>query len=235
MNTVVQLSNHLFFPFNKISEVPIFEIQLALINVFKVWGIPKWIKVDNGRPFGDPKLEIIPPLALWLIALGIQVIWNKPRTPQQNTIVERSQGVMANWTEFEKAKDSFDLQVRLWKEADFHNYHFPIRRLNRKKRIEVFPKLMFTGRTWKPNDFNLKRVLKFLENGSWERKVSSIGQISFYNHRFSIGLKYKHQSVCISLDATENQWKIFNSNGQLIKSISTPFNKKSIWNLLKKD
>ena len=33
-------------------------------------GIPYWIKVDNGRPLGDPRLELIPPLALWLIGLG---------------------------------------------------------------------------------------------------------------------------------------------------------------------
>ena len=117
-----------FSPYKKICEVPLFRVQAALITIFKNWGVPQWLKVDNGRPFGDPRRETIPALALWLIALGIKVIWNRPRTPQDNAKVERSQGVLSHWTEFEKATDYFDLQIRLWKEADFHNYHFPLRR-----------------------------------------------------------------------------------------------------------
>jgi hypothetical protein len=56
--------------------------------VFKTFGVPSWIKVDNGRPLGDPQLEIIPPLALWLLCLGIKVIWNRPATPQDNAKVK---------------------------------------------------------------------------------------------------------------------------------------------------
>lgn len=88
-------------------------MQGELITIFKNHGAPDWIKVDNGRPFGDPKLELIPPLALWLIGLGIKVIWNRPATPQDNAKVERSQGVMGRWTEYTKCKDTFELQDRL--------------------------------------------------------------------------------------------------------------------------
>ena len=152
---------HLFFPYKKICEVPVKEVQKALITVFKNWGVPKWVKVDNGRPFGDPRLDLIPPLALWLIGLGIKVIWNRPRTPQDNAKVERSQGVLGTWTEFYKCKDGFDLQLRLWREAHFHNYHFPIRRMKNRTRIQVFTKLAFTGRSWTPDDFNMQRILDF--------------------------------------------------------------------------
>ncbi|MCB9047960.1 MAG: hypothetical protein H6556_00920 [Lewinellaceae bacterium] len=37
------------FPYKKISEVPVRQVQQALITVFKDWGVPKWIKVDNGK------------------------------------------------------------------------------------------------------------------------------------------------------------------------------------------
>ena len=105
MNFQGWLYHRPFFPYKKISEVPLHEIQRALIVIFKSHGIPDWIKVDNGRPFGDPQMELIPPLALWLIGLGIQVIWNRPGTPQDNAKVERSQGVMARWTEYAKSKN----------------------------------------------------------------------------------------------------------------------------------
>ena len=160
------------------------------------------------------------------------MIWNKPRVPQKNGVVERNQGVLANWTEYQKAKDSFDLQIRLWKQAEFYNYHFPIRRFNAKKRIEQFPSLPFTGRIWNPINFNLQRVLDFLQKGTWERKVSANGQISLYQQRFSVGIKFKYQTVSISIDTQSNLWKVFAPNGALIKSIKTPFSTKAIWNLL---
>lgn len=207
------------------------KIQSELITIFKNFGIPDWIKVDNGRPFGDPKLELIPPLALWLIGLDIKVIWNRPATPQDNAKVERSQGVMGRWTEYRKSKNVFELQIRLWKEADFHNYHFPIRRKAKRTRIELFPKLLHTGKNWNPANFQLNRVLVFLEKGHWERKVSSNGQISFYGQRLSVGIQYKHQKVSIKLNPIKNDWNIFDASGQSIKIHLSPFSIKSIWNL----
>jgi transposase InsO family protein len=220
-----------FFPKKKISEVPVRILQQELISIFKIRGIPDWIKVDNGRPFGDPQLELIPPLALWLIGLGIKVIWNRPATPQDNGVVERSQGVMSNWTDFARCKNVDELQVRLRKEADFHNLHFPIRRKGNKTRIELFPKLMHTGRDWNPHDFKLNRVLIFLAKAQWERKVTSNGQISIYGQRFSVGMKYKHQRVSLKLNPRNNHWNIFDDSGYLIKKQPAPFSQRSIWNL----
>lgn len=202
-----------------------------MISIFKNRGIPNWIKVDNGRPFGDPKLGLVPPLALWLIGLGIKVIWNRPSTPQDNSVVERSQGVMGKWTEYAKCADTDAFQFRLWKEAEFHNLHFPIRRKGNKTRAELFPGLLHTGREWNPKNFKLNRILAFLAKGDWERKVSSIGQISIYGQRFSIGTKYKHQKVSIKLNPRKNLWNIFGPKGILIKSHPSPFSEKNIWKL----
>lgn len=231
MNAPGRLSPRRFSPYKKICEVPVRQVQQALITVFKTWGVPKWIKVDNGRPFGDPQLEIIPPLGLWLISLGIQVIWNRPRTPQDNAKVERSQGVLGNWTEFSKCKDAFDLQIRLWEEADFHNYHFPIRRMENQKRIEAFPGLAFTGRNWNPADFSIQRALDFLSTGSWERKTSTNGQFSHYGTRFNVGRAFKNQRLSIKLCPIDNVWHVYDPQGNLIKGFHTNFSSVTIWNL----
>lgn len=231
MNIQVRSLTQSFFPYKKIGEVPLQRVQQELIGVFKTRGVPQWIKVDNGRPLGDPKRELIPPLALWLIGLGIKVIWNPPATPQDNAVVERSQGVMAKWTEFRSCRDSFELQLRLWKEAEFHNFHFPIRRKGHQRRIELFPSLGHTGKSWNPADFELDRVLCFLAQAQWQRKTSASGQISFYGQRISIGIRYKHQMISIKLQPKENQWNIYDPQGKLIKSLPTPFSEKNIWNL----
>ena len=80
-------------------------------------------------------------------------MWNKPRTPQENAKVERCQGTLDKWTEYEKCKNTFDLQIKLWEQSEFYNFHFPIRRKENKKRVELFPKLMHTGRGWAPKNF----------------------------------------------------------------------------------
>lgn len=206
-------------------------IQRWLIYIFKIRGVPKCIKVDNGRPFGDPKLTSISPLALWLIGMGIKVVWNRPATPQDNAKVERAQGVMGKWTDFQNCKDTFDLQVKLWKEADFYNYHFPIKRHRNKKRIEIFPQLEHTGKNWNPNDFKLNRVLLFIAKGQWERKVSKNGQVSIFGKRFSIGSSYKHQIVSFKLKPNKNVWCVFDAKGQIIQEKPSSFTVKKIWNL----
>ncbi|MEM0995389.1 MAG: hypothetical protein AAGI49_20315 [Bacteroidota bacterium] len=207
-------------------------VQTELISIFKNHGVPRCIKVDNGRPFGDPLLETVPPLALWLVGLGIKVIWNPPATPQDNAKVERNQGVMAKWTDFANCKNAQDLQMRLWKEAEFYNYHFPIRRLGHQKRIEIFPKLAHTTKEWNPADFKLNRVFIFLAKGAWQRKVSSSGQISLYAQRFSVGIDYKHQIVSIKLDAKKRAWVIFDANGKQIRIQKCTISYNALWNIV---
>lgn len=206
-------------------------MQQELITIFKTRGFPKFIKVDNGRPFGDPRLELVPILSLWLIGMGIKVIWNRPATPQDNAKVERSQGVMAKWTEYNKCQNIFELQLRLWREAEFHNLYFPIKRKKGKSRIELFPRLVHTGNHWTPRNFKFNRVLIFLAKGNWERKVNRWGQITIYGQRFSVGTQLKHQKVNLKLNAMKNQWMVFNSIGQLIKSYPSLFTETNIWNL----
>lgn len=207
------------------------RVQQALITIFKNWGTPQWIRVDNGRPFADPQREIVPLLALWLIGLGIKVKCNPPRKPTDNAKVERAQGVLSDWIEAEKCQDTAELQDRVWEQAEFYNYHFPIRRLNGQKRIAAFPTLRFTDRPWNPADFHLQRVLDFLAPGQWQRKVSSNGQIQLYGQRFSVSTQYRHQRMSIKLCPKNNEWNIFDANGDCVKAIPTPFSAQALWKL----
>ncbi|MEM6804972.1 MAG: hypothetical protein AAF696_26480 [Bacteroidota bacterium] len=193
--------------------------------------MPQWIKVDNGRPFGDPQGFLLPPLALWLIGLGIRVIWNRPATPQDNAVVERNQGVMAKWTEYGKCQNSWELQLRLWREVDFYNYHFPIRRKESKKRIELFPTLYHTTKQWNSKLFKLKRVLVFIAKASWERKVSDSGQVSIYGKRYYLDRKHNNQIINLKLNPRKNCWNVFNDKAKLNKELPSPNSTKSIWNL----
>ena len=134
--------NTAVFPYSRISEVPLKLIRQTLITSFEKWGKPDWIKVDNGRPFGDPTLEQITKTALWLIAYGIKVIWNRPRVPQDNAKVERSQGILANWVNPKECQSHEDLQTKVSAEGEFYNQHFPNRRMKHKTKFNCFPQLL---------------------------------------------------------------------------------------------
>lgn len=202
-----------------------------MFTILNRHGKPQCIKVDNGRPFGDPQRQSITPLALWLAAFGIKIILNRPRTPQDNAKVERSQRVMSDWTEWQKCEDYIELQHSLWQEADFHNLHYPVSRLKGKRRIEVFPHLLASSKPFDPNDFDPQRSIDMLTSGSWEREVSTNGQFSFWGQRLSVGKAFAHQTISIKIEPKANKWLVFDKKGEQIKSFDTLINHENLWNL----
>lgn len=211
--------------------MPLVQVQQALLTGFKTVGMPRYIKVDNGRPFADPQREIIPTLALWLVALGIQIIFNRPRTPQDNAKVERAQGVLSKWTEWNKCADYFTLQVRLWEQTDCHNTQYRSARLQHKTRAEVFKNLLQSPRPLLLHQFNPQLAIDFVAKGSWEREVSKQGQCSFWGQRWQAGLKYAHQRISIKLNPKNNHWEVFDKNGTLIKTFHSNITQQSLWKL----
>jgi transposase InsO family protein len=72
--------------------VPLALVRRSLRRAWERWGLPRVVQVDNGSPWGSWS-DLPPPLALWLIGLGLELAWIPPRRPQRNGVVERSHGV----------------------------------------------------------------------------------------------------------------------------------------------
>src|SRR5688500_7028941 len=141
MNTAEQDWKPWFFPHKRISQVPLWEVRERLIEVFERWGKPGAMRVDNGAPLGDPTAQVTPALALWLIAMDVDMIWNKPRCPQQNGRVEKMQDTTARWAEVEQAPNLMVLQQRLDRALAQHRGFYPVVRLEGRTRIAAFPTL----------------------------------------------------------------------------------------------
>ena len=66
------------------------EVKKAFERVFRLYGLPKVIKSDNGSPFASAKgLRGLTKLSVWWISLGIQVHRIDPGKPSQNGGHER--------------------------------------------------------------------------------------------------------------------------------------------------
>ena len=59
------------------------QAQRAVEQVLCQWGMPQKMRFDNGYPFANTGERNVPtPLCLWLVAIGIEVIFNRPYCPQ---------------------------------------------------------------------------------------------------------------------------------------------------------
>jgi transposase InsO family protein len=66
----------------------------AFTAVFKRYGLPRVIRVDNGSPFASMGVGRLSELSVWWTHLGIRVEFIKPASPQENGAHERMHGTM---------------------------------------------------------------------------------------------------------------------------------------------
>ncbi len=113
-----------FSPRGRWSEVPPAGVQTQLRRTFTRRGRPERFRVDNGVPWGSAG-DLPTDLALWLIGLGMGVDWNPPRRPQDNGVVEWSQGTAKRWAEPQARTGVVELQGRLEEMDDIRCREYP--------------------------------------------------------------------------------------------------------------
>jgi hypothetical protein len=208
MNTVGPVCKPWFSPHQRISQVPLEELRSGLIQAFVRWGKPGAMRVDNGLPLGAPRGQVTPVLALWLIALEVDMIWNKPYCPQQNARVEKMQDTTARWAEIDRAVQAADLQSRLDAALGLQREAYPVLRLQGQSRLAAFPQLETSRRSYQAADFDIQRVYAFLSSKLYTRKVSVSGQLMHFGKVYSVGLPYKHQWVQLRLTPDGTSWQV---------------------------
>ncbi len=82
-------------------------VQDCLIKVFRQYGLPLAMLMDNGPPWGNSEKHPHSMLSVWLMRLGIRVMHGRPRHPQTQGKLER----------FHRT-----LKVELLQENSFHNF-----------------------------------------------------------------------------------------------------------------
>jgi hypothetical protein len=206
-----------FFPLKQINEVEIVKIQVFLRKAFESWGLPKQIRLDNGQPFRTTSRDMPSLLVLWLTGLGIDVIFNKVHTPQQNGVVENHNGLTARWSQAHTRNSVEDLQKAINQVKQKHLYEFPVVTLNGKTRMSAFPDLLQNQRKYRNNTFVFQRVLDFLSLFCWVRIVDKTGSISLFHQKIFLGKKWIRNSVSISLNANTGHFTAYDEQASSIK------------------
>jgi transposase InsO family protein len=171
------------------------------------WGLPRAIRVDNGAPWGSAG-DLPTDLALWLIGLGVEVIWNPPRCPQANGVVERSQGTGKRWAEPETCADAAELQRRLDEQDGIQREGYPS--VVGRSRLEAYPALRHSGRPYRPEEeeacWDLARVIEHLAGYVVVRRADRSGTVSLYNRNRYVARALAGRDVHVALDPIAVEW-----------------------------
>lgn len=189
---------------------------------FQRWGLPQEMRLDNGLPWGS-RVEYLPTgLALWLAGLGVAVVFNPPRTPQDNGVVERSNGTGQRWAEVPKCRTAEELQ----KKVDFADriQRERLRSVAGQSRREAFPGLAHSGRVyspqWEEDNWDLSKAETLLEGYAVLRKVSSQGQVRIYKRRVALGRQHAGKQVRVQYDNGSKMWVISGAeDGLALRSV----------------
>jgi hypothetical protein len=192
-------------------------MQQTMEQLFEQWGLPRYIRVDNGKPFGDPQRCSVPQLGLWLIGLGIEVVWNRPCTPKDNATVERMQATTSRWAEAEQCSDCTELQTKLDRAATVQREQYQVRRLGAKSRKEVYPELWNNSRAYGGKGaFDSSRVCTYLSQISFIRKTNKKGVFDFYAQRVYAGSKHANQTLCLRYDMDRKCFRLTDQTNAII-------------------
>lgn len=64
-------------------------VQATLEKTFRRWGLPRYLRSDNGPPFGTMRTGPLSRLSVWLLKVGVLPEYIDPGKPQQNGRHER--------------------------------------------------------------------------------------------------------------------------------------------------
>jgi hypothetical protein len=208
-------------------------VQDQLRSAFTTWGLPGRVRVDNGTPWGSTG-DFPTALSLWLIGLGITMHWNNARRPQENGVVERSQGTSNRWCEPWTCATPEELQRRLERMDRLHREVYPYR--ERLSRMDYFTGLKQSGRPYDRHSesqlWQWSRVAEHLSTYVLVRRVDQSGLVSLYNRGRYVGSIHKGKKVYVMYDPDLSEWVFADREGrQLRRQPADELNQERVMNL----
>jgi hypothetical protein len=194
--------------------VPVPEVQRVWREWFAQWGLPEELRLDNGCPWGG-WFDLPTALELWLAGLGVEVVFNPPRQPRYNGVVERGHGTSRRWAEIENCPSLAAAQEKM-------NFVDRIQRermgsIAGQSRRAAFPGLAHSGRaysrSWEETNWDLAKAEAVLEAHVGRRLVSKQGQVSVCGRAVRIGPKHAGITVNLQYDSGSKMWVISAAEG----------------------
>lgn len=170
--------------------------------------------MDNGSPWGTQS-ALPSALGLWMVGLGIELVYGRPARSTDNAVVERSHGVLNQWSEPTGCVDFDDCQQQV--DWAVHTQRERYRQPGKPTRWQAYPDLQTNPRGYHSETeaqvWELARVCGYVSGFRFQRKVEQNGRITLFANPYSVGSAYQRQTVEIQLDPTTCEWVIHDQRG----------------------
>lgn len=180
-------------------------VKPELINVFRHYGLPYCMLMDNGAPWGSAGAGTLTAFEVWLMELGIRVIHSRPRHPQTNGKDERFHRTMKaellQGTVFNNLSDS---QRKIDSFRDCYNHVRPHEALG----LDV-PASRYKA---SPRSYPEKVPEWDYAPDVAVRRVDSSSRISWQNRRIRVGKALRGKRVGLRPTANEDVYEVIFRN-----------------------
>jgi transposase InsO family protein len=173
-----------------------------LLAVFRHYGLPETMLMDNGSPWGDSGGGRFTSFSVWLMRLGIRVTHGRPLHPQTQGKDERFHRTLkaevlngcyfADLTDCQRAFDR-------WRHVYNH------------KRPHQALEMATPSQRYRPSRRSFPETLPPIEYGAGDhvRKADCQGDISFNNHRIRLGKPFRGEFVALRPTAEDGVFGIY--------------------------
>lgn len=175
-------------------------VRQALARVFRRYGLPKVVRVDNGPPFGGVGPRGWSRLSVWWRRLGIEVDFGRPAHPQDNAAHEQMHSVYQAEVADQPAPDPSTQQRR----SD--RWRMDYNRLRPHEALRMRPPIQY----YQPSPRRLPNKLPpWPYPAAWsQRQVSSDGRLFWQGRQRFIGRAFGNEIVGLR-PASKGRWKIY--------------------------
>jgi hypothetical protein len=189
---------------------------------------PVFVDVDTASPFPTR-------FHLWLIALGVGVVFSPVRCPTDHAITERSHQL---WFDQVLAgqvfRDERALEEALRTRREFLNEYLPCSSVGDRPPLVACPEARWPRRPYHPTQeahlLQVERIFTYLASGQWFRRVSDSGTVSLGDHIYTVGRRWARQEVELTCDAPAQELVCQSVKGEPIRRF--PFKGISIAELM---
>ena len=177
-------------------------VQSELINVFRCYGLPKRILVDNGNPWGNSSGHSYTRFVVWLFRLGIKVSHSRPRHPQTSGKAERFHRTFEaellkgrDFRHLKNCQEHFDPWRRIYNSIRPHeSLDMDVPASRYKKSERVYPEKLLPVEY--SNDYQVRRVGKN-------------GIIDFLGNQYRISSAFAREPLGLKESLVQGLWEVF--------------------------
>jgi len=177
-------------------------VQQQLTGMFRRYGLPLEMLMDNGAPWGADWDHPYTPLTVWLLRLSIGVSHSRPYHPQTQGKEER----------FHRTLKAEVLQGRSFADlAGCQEAFDPWRAVYNLERPHAALGLATPASRYHVSPRSFPEQLPAIEYGSQDkvRRVQAQGEISFQGHSFRVSKAFRGYPVALRATSRDGLWEVF--------------------------